>query len=58
MGNISSLLDDMIAREMLISYELEVSATHMQEINGIAQVKIVVLPIFSSDYIQVIMNLE
>ncbi len=57
-GSINSFLADMVDREMLISYELEVSATREQEIRGIAQVTMVVRPTFSIDYIRVIMYLE
>jgi hypothetical protein len=57
-SSINSLLADMVNREMLISYELDVSAMPEQEIRGIAQVTIVVRPTFSIDYILVIMYLE
>jgi hypothetical protein len=43
---------------MLISYELDVSATREQQIRGIAVVTMVLRPTFSIDYIRVIMNLE
>jgi hypothetical protein len=48
----------MVDREMLISYELEVSATREQQIRGIAQVTMTLRPTFSIDYIRVIMFLE
>ena len=48
----------MVDREMLISYELEVTATREQAIRGIAQVTMVVRPTFSIDYIRVVMYLE
>ncbi len=57
-GSVNSLLADMIDREMLISYELDVSATRPQQIRGIVQVTMVLRPTFSIDYIRVIMYLE
>ena len=57
-GSINGFLADMVDREMLISYELEVTATREQEIRGIAQVTMVVRPTFSIDYIRVVMYLE
>lgn len=57
-GSINGFLADMVDREMLISYELDVSATREQQIRGIAQVTMVVRPTFSIDYIRVIMYLE
>jgi phage tail sheath protein FI len=57
-STISGFLNDMVDREMLISYELEVSATREQQIRGIAQVTMTLRPTFSIDYIRVIMFLE
>jgi hypothetical protein len=57
-GSINSLLADMIDREMLTAYTLDVTATRDQEIRGIAQVTMVVQPTFSIDYIRVIMYLQ
>jgi len=57
-GSINGFLADMVDREMLISYELDVSATRAQQIRGIAQVTMVVRPTFSIDYIRVVMYLE
>lgn len=57
-GSINSLMADMVDREMLVSYKLDVSATRAQEIRGIAQVTMVVRPTFSIDYIRVVMYLE
>jgi len=57
-GSINSLLADMVDREMLISYDLEVSATRDQQIRGIVQVTMVLRPTFSIDYIRVVMYLE
>jgi len=57
-GSINALLADMVDREMLISYELDVSATREQQIRGIVVVTMVVRPTFSIDYIRVVMYLE
>lgn len=57
-GSINSIMADMVDREMLISYDLAVTATREQEIRGIAQVTMVVRPTFSIDYIRVVMYLE
>lgn len=57
-GTINGFLADMVDREMLISYEVDVTATREQQIRGIAQVTLVLRPTFSIDYIRVIMNLE
>jgi hypothetical protein len=57
-GTINGFLADMVDQEMLISYELEVSATREQQIRGIAQVTMVLRPTFSIDYIRVTMYLE
>jgi hypothetical protein len=43
---------------MLIGYQLDVSATRAQEINGQALVTMTLQPTFSIDYIKVIMNLS
>ncbi len=57
-GTINSFLADMVDQEMLISYEVEVSATREQEIRGIAQVTLILRPTFSIDFIRVTMYLE
>jgi len=57
-STITGFLTDMVDREMLISFELEVSATRAQQIRGIAQVTMIIRPTFSIDYIRVIMFLE
>ncbi|MEJ2557402.1 MAG: phage tail sheath subtilisin-like domain-containing protein [Anaerolineae bacterium] len=56
--SINSFLSDMVTDEMLISYELEVSATRDEEIRGIARVEIILRPTFSIDFIKVTMFLE
>jgi phage tail sheath protein FI len=55
---INSFLTEMVDDEMLVSYELEVTATRDQERKGIAQVTIVLRPTFSIDFIKVTMFLE
>jgi hypothetical protein len=57
-SSINGFLADMIESEMLISYELDVSATRQQEIRGIVQVTMVLRPTFSIDFIRVTIFLE
>lgn len=57
-GTINGFLADMVDQEMLISYELEVTATREQQIRGICQVTMILRPTFSIDYIRVTMYLE
>lgn len=57
-ATINSFLSTMVDDEMLISYELEVSATRDEEIRGIASVTLVLRPTFSIDFIKVTMFLE
>ncbi len=56
--SINSFLTDMVQKEMLISYDLAVTATRPQEIQGIVQVTMVLRPTFSIDFIQVTIFLE
>lgn len=55
---INSFLADMVTDEMLISYELDVTATRDQEIRGIVQVTMVLRPVFSIDFIKVTIFLQ
>lgn len=55
---INTFLGGMVEDEMLISYELDVSATREEQRQGIARVTIVLRPVFSIDYIKVTMFLE
>jgi hypothetical protein len=48
----------MVLDEMLTGYELDVTATRVEEINGIALVTMTLRPTFSIDFVKVIMNLE
>ena len=57
-STINSFLTEMVNDEMLISYELEVSATRDEERRGIVQVTMVLRPTFSIDFIKVTMFLE
>lgn len=57
-ASINSFLAEMVNDEMLVSYELDVSATRDEEIRGIARVTMVVRPTFSIDFIKVTMFLE
>ncbi len=57
-GALAGFLDSMVENEMLISYELEVSATRQDEIAGRVVVNAVVRPTFSIDFIMVTLVLE
>jgi hypothetical protein len=56
-GSINGFLASMVDDEMLVSYELDVTATRDEEIRGIAKVTMTVRPTFSLDYIKVVMFL-
>lgn len=57
-ATLDGFLSQMVQDEMLISYELDVSATRAQEIAGMAAVIMTLRPTFSIDFIRVTMNLE
>jgi hypothetical protein len=57
-ATLDGFLAGMVVDEMLIGYQLDVSATRAQEINGQALVTMTLQPTFSIDYIKVIMNLS
>ena len=57
-ATINSFLAEMVNDEMLVSYELDVSASRSDEIRGIARVTMVLRPTFSIDFIKVTMFLE
>lgn len=57
-GTLDGFLISMVDDEALVSYELEVTATRQQEINGQCIVTVTLRPTFSIDYIKVIMYLE
>lgn len=56
-GSINGFLASMVDDEMLVSYELDVTATRPEEIAGVAKVTMTVRPTFSLDYIKVVMFL-
>jgi hypothetical protein len=55
---VNAFLAQMVLDEMLVSYELDVSATRDEERQGIARVTMTLRPTFSIDYIKVTMFLE
>jgi hypothetical protein len=57
-ATINSFLAEMVNDEMLVSYELTVSATRDEERKGIARVTMTLRPTFSIDFIKVTMFLE
>jgi hypothetical protein len=57
-ATVNSFLAGMVDDEMLVSYELDVTATRQDEINGIAKVTMVLRPVFSIDFIKVTMFLQ
>jgi hypothetical protein len=56
-GSINGFLAGMVDDEMLVAYELDVTATRAEEIRGIALVTMSVQPTFSIDFIKVTMFL-
>jgi hypothetical protein len=57
-ASINSFLAQMVKDEMLIGYDLAVSATRDEQIRGIAAVTMTLQPVFSIDFIKVTMFLE
>jgi hypothetical protein len=57
-ATLDGFLSQMILDEMLTEYELQVTATRSQEINGICAVNMTLKPTFSIDYIRVTMTLQ
>jgi tail sheath protein len=57
-ATINSFLAQMVLDEMLVSYDLDVTATRDEERQGIARVTMTLRPTFSIDYIKVTMFLE
>ncbi|MFT5542064.1 MAG: hypothetical protein ACI97K_001769 [Glaciecola sp.] len=57
-ATLDGFLASMVLDEMLTEYQLDVTATRAQEINGIALVTLTLKPTFSIDFVKVIMNLE
>lgn len=57
-ASVHGFLSGLVVDEMLTGYELEVSATRAEEIQGIARVVMTLQPTFSIDFIRVTMNLQ
>ncbi|HET9179998.1 MAG TPA: DUF2586 family protein [Terriglobia bacterium] len=57
-ASINAFLVQMVNDEMLIGYELTVTATRDEQIQGIARVTMTLQPVFSIDFIKVTMFLE
>jgi hypothetical protein len=57
-ATLDGFLSQMVLDEMLVSYQLEVTATRAQERAGICSVVMTLRPTFSIDFIRVTMNLE
>jgi hypothetical protein len=57
-ATVNSFLSEMVEDEMLVGYELDVTATRDDERKGVAKVTMVLRPVFSIDFIKVTMFLE
>ena len=57
-ATLDGFLSQMVLDEMLVEYELAVTATRAQEIAGICAVAMTLKPTFSIDYIRVTMTLQ
>lgn len=57
-ATINTFLDGMVKDEMLVGYQLAVTATREEERQGIARVTMTLQPTFSIDYVKVTMFLE
>jgi|SRR5579859_90293 len=57
-ATLNSFLKGMMDDEMLVGYELNVTATRDEEIKGIVQVTMTLQPVFSIDFIKVTMYLQ
>jgi hypothetical protein len=57
-ATLDGFLSQMVLDEMLIGYDLSVTATRAQEIAGVCSVVMNLKPTFSIDFIRVTMNLE
>lgn len=57
-ATLNGFLSDMVLNEALTTFELSVTATRDQEIQGVCLVTMLLQPTFSIDYIKVIMNLS
>ena len=57
-ATIEGFLNEMVLAEQLVSFELSVTATRQDEIRGIVRVTMTLLPVFSIDFIKVVMILQ
>ncbi|MEO1092838.1 MAG: phage tail sheath C-terminal domain-containing protein [Pseudomonadota bacterium] len=57
-ATIDSFLNNMVLAEELAAYELSVTASRQDEIAGIARVAITAQPVFSIDFIKVVITLQ
>ena len=57
-ATLDGFLSQMVLDEMLVAYQLEVTATRAQEIQGIAAVAMTLQPTFSIDFIRVTITLQ
>jgi hypothetical protein len=57
-ATLDGFLSQMVLDEMLVAYQLDVTATRAQEIAGIAVVTMTLEPTFTIDYIRVTMTLQ
>jgi hypothetical protein len=57
-ATLDGFLSQMVLDEMLVAYQLDVTATRAQEIAGIAVVSMTLQPTFTIDYIRVTMTLQ
>jgi hypothetical protein len=57
-ATLDGFLSQMVLDEMLVGYQLDVTATRAQEIRGICTVVMTLEPTFSIDFIRVTMNLQ
>ncbi len=57
-ATLDGFFSQMVLDEMLVGYQLDVSATRAQEIRGVCSVIVTMQPTFSIDFIRVTMNLE
>jgi len=57
-ASINSFLAQMVDDEMLVNYDLSVTATREEQIRGIANVTMTLQPVFSIDFIKVTMILQ
>jgi len=57
-GVVDSFLNDLVTNEVLIGFSAEVSATRSDEIAGVCKVNLQIQPVFSIDFIEVVIYLQ